>query len=114
MVRRSAFAQLRRSPLLLAATVLGMGLSYLAPPLLVLGWPLHGSAAAAALGLAAWGAMAALYAPTLRYYGRPALEGLALPAVAGLYLLMTLYSALDHWRGRGPRWKGREYRPIQG
>ncbi len=36
MVSRSAYAQLRYSPLLLAGTVAGMALTYLAPPLLAL------------------------------------------------------------------------------
>ena len=36
MVARSAYAQLRYSPLLLAGTVAGMALTYLAPPLLAL------------------------------------------------------------------------------
>ena len=36
MVARSAYAQLRYSPLLLAGTVVGMALTYLAPPLLAL------------------------------------------------------------------------------
>ena len=36
MVSRSAYAQLRYSPLLLAGTVVGMALTYLTPPMLAL------------------------------------------------------------------------------
>jgi hypothetical protein len=107
MVARSAYTQLRHSPWLLAGTLLGMLLLYLVPPLALLAWPLHGSALAAGLGAAAWLAMAALYRPTLRLYRRPAREALALPLAGLLYALMTLSSAIRHWRGRGGRWKGR-------
>ena len=37
MISRSAYEQLNRSPLLLAGTVAGMALTYLAPPALALG-----------------------------------------------------------------------------
>ena len=50
MVSRSAYAQLRYSPLLLAGTVVGMALTYLAPPLLAL----FASGPARWLGLLAW------------------------------------------------------------
>ena len=52
MVVRSAYAQLRYSPLLLSGTVAGMVLTYLAPPLLAI----FGSGAARMLGLATWAA----------------------------------------------------------
>lgn len=109
MVARTAFAQLRHSAVLLTGAVAGMALTYLAAPLLVLSWPLHRDATAAVAGLATWWLMTVAYWPTLRLYRRPAAEGLLLPAVAALYSLMTVSSALDHWRGRGGRWKGRVY-----
>jgi hypothetical protein len=34
---------------------------------------------------------------------------LALPAIAGFYMAATIGSAVDHWRGRGARWKDRAY-----
>ena len=64
MVARSAYAQLRYSPLLLAGTVAGMALTYLAPPLLALF--AHGIAQI--FGIAAWGLMALAFQPTLRLY----------------------------------------------
>jgi hypothetical protein len=103
MVSRSAYAQLRYSPLILAGTVVGMALTYLAPPLLAL----FASGAARWLGLVAWGLMAAAFVPTLRLYGRSALWGLALPAIALCYMLFTLDSALQFARGKGGLWKGR-------
>jgi hopene-associated glycosyltransferase HpnB len=103
MVSRSAYAQLRYSPLLLAGTVVGMALTYLAPPLLVL----FASGTARWLGLLAWGLMAVAFVPTLRLYGRSVLWGLALPAIALCYMLFTLDSALQFARGTGGMWKGR-------
>jgi hopene-associated glycosyltransferase HpnB len=103
MVSRSAYAQLRYSPLLLAATVLGMVLTYLVPPLMAL----FGSGLARWLGLAAWGVMALAFQPTLRFYRLSPLWGLALPGIALLYMIYTLDSAYQHARGRGGVWKGR-------
>jgi hypothetical protein len=109
MVARTAFTQLRHSWPLLAATLVGLALVFLAPPLLLVaglagaGW---WSAVAGALGC---GAMMAAYAPTLALYGRPWWQGLALPLAAALYGAMTLSSALRHARGRGGAWKGRTY-----
>ena len=109
MVSRSAYAQLRHSPLLLVGTVLGLALVYLVPPAatvagLAAGWP-----GVAAAGGAAWLLMAGTYLPMLRYYGQPALAAPLLPFTALLYLLMTVDSAVQHWRGRGAAWKGRTY-----
>ena len=103
MVSRSAYAQLRYSPLVLAGTVVGMALTYLAPPLLAL----FASGPARWLGLLAWGLMAVAFVPTLRLYGRSVLWGLALPAIALCYMLFTLDSALQFARGKGGLWKGR-------
>ncbi|MCS6986046.1 MAG: glycosyltransferase [Sphingomonadaceae bacterium] len=109
MVARTAYAQLRHSPSLLLLTLFGLGLVFVVPPLVALGVPLHGSAPAAALGAGAWVAMAASCGPTLKLYGRPGWQGLALPVSAACYAGFTLLSALRHARGRGARWKGRVY-----
>jgi hopene-associated glycosyltransferase HpnB len=103
MVSRSAYAQLRYSPLLLAATVCAMALTFLVPPLAAL----VGSGTTRLLGIAAWGLMAVLFAPTLRLYRISPLIGLALPAIASAYLLFTIDSALQSMRGKGGLWKGR-------
>jgi len=103
MVSRSAYAQLRYSPLLLAGTVVGMALTYLAPLLLAL----FASGPAGWLGLLAWALMAVTFFPTLRLYGRSTLWGLALPVIALCYMLFTLDSALQFALGKGGLWKGR-------
>jgi hopene-associated glycosyltransferase HpnB len=103
MVSRSAYAQLGYSPWLLAGTVMGMALVYLAAPLLAA----FGPGAARWLGLAAWALMAAAFQPMLRYYRLTPLWGLALPLIGALYTAFTVRSAIDVWRGRGGMWKGR-------
>jgi hopene-associated glycosyltransferase HpnB len=113
MVARSAYDQLGYSPLMLAATVAGMLIVYLAPPLLALGQPWHGSALAASLGAAAWVLMAFSYVPALQLYRQPPVLGLLLPVAGLLYDLMTLDSALAYYRGRGAWWKGRAQAPVR-
>jgi hopene-associated glycosyltransferase HpnB len=104
MVARTAYVQLDRSPLLLGLTVIGMAVTYLAPPALLLvgGVP-------ALLGALAWVAMAFAYLPTLRRYARWPLWAPLLPLVALFYTAATIGSAWRHYRGRGGAWKGRVY-----
>ncbi|MEU2793691.1 glycosyltransferase [Streptomyces sp. NPDC007100] len=109
MVSRSAYAQLLHSPLLLAGTVAGLALVYLAPPAALAAGLVGGSATAAALGGAAWAVMTGTYLPMLRYYRQPLWLAPLLPFTALLYLLMTVDSAVQHYRGRGAAWKGRTY-----
>jgi hypothetical protein len=109
MVARSAYAQLRHNPLLLLGTVLGLALVYLVPPAAFLAGLAAGSWAAAVAGGLAWLVMTATYLPMLRYYGRPPWLAPLLPFTAFLYLLMTVDSAVRHYRGRGAAWKGRTY-----
>jgi hopene-associated glycosyltransferase HpnB len=103
MISRSAYAQLRYSPLLLAATIMGLALVYAAPSLLAIF--AHGFGRLA--GAAAWLLMAIAFQPMLAFYRRSPLWGLALPAIAAFYVGCTLLSAWQHVRGRGGTWKGR-------
>ena len=105
MVARSAYAQLRFSPVLLAGTVLGMVVAWIVPPVAAL----FGHGIARVLGGLAWIMLAASYAPTLRRFGRSLAWAPLLPLVAVFYTAATLGSALDHHRGRGVVWKGRAY-----
>lgn len=109
MVSRSAYAQLRHSPLLLAGTVAGLVLVYLVPPAAVAVGAAAGSVTCALLGAAAWLVMTGTYVPMLRYYRQPLWLAPLLPVTAFLYLLMTVDSAVQHRRGRGAAWKGRTY-----
>ncbi len=105
MIVRSAYAQLRFSPLLLAGTLVAIGLSYLAAPLLAV----VADGTAAALGLIAWVMMAAAFRPTLRLYGLRPWRGVLLPGIAFAYAAFTVRSAILHYQGRGGIWKGRTY-----
>ncbi|MFF7440214.1 glycosyltransferase [Streptomyces sp. NPDC008122] len=109
MVARSAYAQLRHSPLLLVGTVAGLALVYLVPPVALVAGAWGGDAPAAWAGGAAWAVMAGTYVPMLRYYRQPLWLAPLLPFTAFLYLLMTVDSAVRHHRGRGAAWKGRTY-----
>jgi hopene-associated glycosyltransferase HpnB len=103
MVVRSAYAQLRYSPLLLLATVAGMLLTYVVPVLIVI----FGSGAARMIAAATLVLMFVAFQPTLRFYRLSPLWGLALPAIALQYMLFTLDSALQYVQGQGGSWKGR-------
>ncbi|MDT3400426.1 glycosyltransferase [Streptomyces sp. B1866] len=109
MVSRSAYAQLLHSPVLLLAAVAGLAVVYLAPPAALAAGLLTGHAPTAAAGGAAWALMAATYVPMLRYYRQTLWLAPLLPFTALLYLLMTVDSAVQHYRGRGAAWKGRTY-----
>ena len=86
MVARSAFAELRYSPLRLAMAIAGMCLVYLAPPI----FALFAGGFARLAGAFAWAMMAISMTPTLRLYGRPLAGGVALPAIAVAYIVFTL------------------------
>jgi hopene-associated glycosyltransferase HpnB len=103
MVARTAYAQLDYSPLLLAGTVLGLTITYIAPVALAL----FATGAAQVLGILAWLAMAVAFQPTLRFYRLSPAWGPALAAIAAIYMAFTIDSAYQHARGRGGMWKGR-------
>ncbi|HVW75726.1 MAG TPA: glycosyltransferase [Rhizomicrobium sp.] len=103
MVTRTAYAQLGYSPLLLAGTLLGLALVYLAPVMTALfAWGVSQLA-----GWLAWIIMAVMFQPILRFYRLSPLWGLALPLIGVFYAAFTLESAFQHWAGKGGMWKGR-------
>ncbi len=107
MVARSAYTQLRRSPVLLIGTVLAMAVIYWLPPIAALyGW-IAGAPSILIAALAAWGLMLSAFLPTLRLYEQSFLLAPLLPLAGLMYSLMTVESAIAHWRGRGGAWKGR-------
>lgn len=103
MISRSAFAQLRYSVAILIGVMAAMALVFLVP--VVLTFCGHGINRVFA-GLS-WLLMALAFQPTLRYYGQSPFWGLALPAIASAYMVFTINSAYQHFRGRGGLWKGR-------
>jgi hopene-associated glycosyltransferase HpnB len=107
MVARSAYVQLKYSPLLLVLTTLGLGLVFLVPPAAALFG--HAWLGLAGTGLAAWVLMAGSFVPTLRRFGLSPLWAPALPAIVCFYMAATMGAAFDHHRGRGVVWKDRAY-----
>ena len=105
MVARTAFTQLHYSLALLLVCTLLMGVSFIVP---VIGL-VNGSGAVKVLALVGLLAMAASYAPVLRFYRQRWGWLLTLPLAASLYLAMTWTSALRYWRGERSRWKNRIY-----
>lgn len=107
MISRTAFNQLRHSVLMLSVAVIGLIVTYLAPPLLLL----TGRVLPMALGGAAWLLMIIAYMPMIRFYGLNPLWSLLLPLVAIFYMGAAMHSAVRFWSGRGGEWKGRVQDP---
>ena len=108
-IARTAYTQLNYSPLLLVGTVIGMAMVYLvAPVCLIVGiftldWLLITTS------ILTWLLMIWAYLPTIKLYKLSIVWAFCLPAIALLYTLMTIDSAIKYYRGRGGAWKGRTY-----
>lgn len=101
MVSRTAYTQLNYSPLLLVGAVLGMFIVYL--------FPVIGILTGSLISLLTYLLMSLSYFPIVQFYRCSFWYAFCLPAIAFLYLLMTIDSAIKHWRGQGGAWKGRTY-----
>ena len=113
MIARSAYVQLRYSPLLLAGTLAGLLFVYVAPPAGLLTWVVtvaagggQAAALAGAAGLAGLALMSRSYVPMLRLYRLSVLRAPSLPLIAILYTAMTADSARRHYSGRTVNWRG--------
>jgi hopene-associated glycosyltransferase HpnB len=106
MVARSAYVQLRRSPLLLVLTTIGLGWLFLLPPSAAILWQSR-------IALASWVLMAVSFVPSLRRFGLTPLWAPLLPPIAAFYMAATMGAALAHHRGRGVVWKNRAYTENQ-
>ena len=108
-IARTAFTQLNYSWLLLVGTLIGMFVVYMVAPLglaigiLTQNYLLIGIAIATLL------LMTVAYIPTIKLYNLPIAWAFSLPAIAFLYTLMTIDSAIKYYRGEGGSWKGRTY-----
>ncbi len=102
MISRTAFYQLRHSVWLLCGTLLGLAITYMAPPVLVFfgGW-------ASLWAFLAWFLMTVAICPTLRFFSVSVLWAPLLPLVAAFYAVATIHSAVQYWLGRGGKWKDR-------
>jgi len=113
MVARTAFTELKYSPLLLIATGIAMTLIYAIAPLATIAGAVTANWLLLASGLWTWILMAIAYFPAIRFYQLQWWFALNLPVIAFLYTLMTFDSALRHWQGRGGAWKGRTYQTFK-
>jgi len=107
LIARTAFTQLRYSPILLLGTLLGMLLTYIVPPV----FAFRTQPLAWRMSLAAWTLMTVSYLPTVRYYRLSPLWAPFLPLAAAFYSYATWLSAVRYWLGRGGQWKGRAQAP---
>lgn len=121
MVARSAFVQLRYRYDLLLGTLLAIAVVHVSPLFIlalavvgmVKGSPASGGTGSwwpsfiGAAGVLALQALA--LAPSVRHHRVPGIFAWTLPVAAALYGAMTFSSAWRHARGRGSRWKGREF-----
>ncbi len=110
MITRSAYVQLRFSPLLLVGTTLGMVLIWLMPP----AFALFAAGTPQWIGLVTWALLGGSFLPTLRRFGRSPLWAVVLPLIAAFYTAATIGSAVNHHTGRGVAWKGRAYQDTAG
>jgi len=105
MVARTAYTQLRYSPLLMAGCVALLSWAFWLP---VIGL-VAGGTAGRLPSLAALICMIITYLPTLRFYRLSPLWALLLPLTGTLYLAMTVDSAWRYYRGVRSTWRGRVY-----
>jgi hopene-associated glycosyltransferase HpnB len=105
MISRTAFTQLRYSPLMLLLTIAGLAIVWFVPPYEAVfagGWRFYCGVAACILA-------ASSYVPTLDRYRRNKFGALAMPVIAVFYMAATIASAVNYWRGKGASWKNRAY-----
>ncbi len=108
-IARTAYTQLNYSPLLLIGTIVSMIVVYLIAPvgmiwgLVTSNWLVFSTCAVT------WLLMIWAYVPTLRLYKLSWTWAGLLPAIAFLYTLMTIDSAIKYYQGQGGAWKGRTY-----
>jgi hypothetical protein len=109
LIARTAFTQLRYSSPLLAGTLAGMILTYLAPIFLLF---TH-DPTARFLGFFAGLLMTLSFLPTVRFYRLSWLWTPLLPVSALFYTYATWLSAVRYWMGKGGQWKGRAQAPKE-
>jgi hopene-associated glycosyltransferase HpnB len=108
-IARTAYTQLNYSPLLLAGTVIGMAMIYFIAPIGMVWGLVTSNWLVFSICTVTWLLMIWAYLPTIKLYNiSPAWAGL-LPAIAFLYTLMTIDSAVKYYQGLGGAWKGRTY-----
>jgi hypothetical protein len=103
MIARTAYCQLRYSPLLLTLCVIAMTVTFLVPPIAAFA----AAPPARYVAFVTWALMALAFQPALRLFGAHPLFGAALPGIAFAYVAFTVDSFVQHRLARGGLWKGR-------
>jgi hopene-associated glycosyltransferase HpnB len=104
MIARTAYTQLRHSPLVLTGTGIGLALLFFVPPLLFILAP---TLTALLAGFMAVLLMTGIYIPMVKFYGLPWFWAFTLPLAAAVYATATIDSARLYHQGKGGQWKGR-------
>jgi hopene-associated glycosyltransferase HpnB len=108
-IARTAYTQLNYSPLLLIGAIVGMIIVYLIAPIGVIWGLITANWLILSICSVTWLLMFWAYLPTIKLYKRAGTWAVLLPAIAFLYLLMTIDSAVKYYQGQGGAWKGRTY-----
>lgn len=108
-IARTAYTQLNYSPLLLISTIIAMVMIYLIPPLGLFWGLVSGHLLLLGTCAVTWLLMIWAYLPTIKLYKISWAWAGLLPAIAFLYVLMTIDSGIKYYQGKGAAWKGRTY-----
>ena len=108
-IARTAYTQLNYSPILLVGTVIGMAIVYLVAPACLIAGIFTSNWLLITISIFTWLLMTRAYLPTIELYKLSIIWAFFLPAIALLYTLMTIDSAIKYYRGKGGAWKGRTY-----
>ena len=108
MVSRTAYEQLRFSPLYLCLSILGMCIIYLYP-LLALFFFEEIQISLFLLNILTIVILVISFRPTVNFYKLPYFYYFSLPIVSLIYMMMTFTSAFNFHFRKGNVWKGRKY-----
>ena len=105
LVTRTAYTQLRYSPILLLICMLIMSIAFIIPLIAILQ-----DGSMMLMGLATFFIQIICYFPILKYYSMNTLYALSLSFIGILYMLFTLNSSYHYYFNKGALWKKRYYK----
>lgn len=105
MVARNAYVQLKYCPFYLVFAMVMMSLIWVMPVCLLI-WA---KGAKRWLGGASYGLCCVSFYPTISWFNLPIWRIFPLPFISLLYMMATLHSAFNYYRGIGVKWRGRSY-----
>ncbi len=108
MVSRTAYEQLRFSPLYLCLSILGMCIIYLYPVLALFFFE-EIQISLFLLNILTILILVISFRPSVNFYKLPSFYYYSLPIVSLIYMMMTLTSAFNFHFRKGNVWKGRKY-----